>query len=147
MNISMILEMAATNVDRAVVTSGDRSLTGGELFDHAHTAANRFREYPAVLYLGTNHLAYPIALFGAALAGVPFVVMACNAIRRGIGACAGIDAQAYDDLDGIGRQRTRSAHAERRPHGQPVVGQRAEAFERCQSGGGGLRLGALGSRR
>jgi acyl-CoA synthetase (AMP-forming)/AMP-acid ligase II len=43
------------------------------LLEMAAAAAERFRRYPAVLYLGTNHLAYPVALFGAVLAGVPFV--------------------------------------------------------------------------
>lgn len=73
MNISMILEMAAADGDRVVATVGERSLPAAELLDLAHGAAARFREYPAVLYLGANHLAYPVALFGAALAGVPFV--------------------------------------------------------------------------
>ncbi|MBD0323416.1 MAG: AMP-binding protein [Aldersonia sp.] len=73
MNISMIPEMAASAGDRAVVTADGRSLTAAELLDLAQRAAKRFQRYPAVLYLGTNHLAYPIALFGAALAGVPFV--------------------------------------------------------------------------
>ncbi|MGI8329476.1 class I adenylate-forming enzyme family protein [Actinomadura scrupuli] len=73
MNIVMILEMAASAGDRAVVTAGGRSLTASELMSLAQTAAGRFRKYPAVLYLGANHLAYPVALFGAALAGVPFV--------------------------------------------------------------------------
>jgi acyl-CoA synthetase (AMP-forming)/AMP-acid ligase II len=73
MNISMIPEMAASAGDRAVVTADGRSLTAVELLDLAQRAAQRFQQYPAVLYLGTNHLAYPVALFGAALAGVPFV--------------------------------------------------------------------------
>lgn len=73
MNISMIPEMAASAGDRAVVTADGRSLTAVELLDQALRAAKRFQQYPAVLYLGTNHLAYPVALFGAALAGVPFV--------------------------------------------------------------------------
>lgn len=73
MNIGMILEMAASAGDRVAVTADDRSLTVAELLDLARAAANRFRDYPAVLYPGTNHLAYPVALFGAALAGVPFV--------------------------------------------------------------------------
>lgn len=75
MNISMILEMATSNGDRSVVTYGGRSFTGPELHDRARAAASRFRDYPAVLYLGANHLAYPVALFGAALAGVPFVAL------------------------------------------------------------------------
>ncbi|GAA2737386.1 hypothetical protein GCM10010439_67290 [Actinocorallia aurantiaca] len=75
MNITMILEMAASAGDRPVVTADGRTLTAPELLGLARSAADRFRDYPAVLYLGTNHLAYPVALFGAAIAGVPFVPM------------------------------------------------------------------------
>ncbi|TDV49824.1 class I adenylate-forming enzyme family protein [Actinophytocola oryzae] len=73
MNISMILEMAASAGDRVVVTAEGRSLTAARLLDLARAAAERFLGHPAVLYLGANHLAYPVALFGAASAGVPFV--------------------------------------------------------------------------
>jgi len=73
MNIAMILEMAASGGDRPAVTADGRSLSAAGLLDLAHAAAARFRDYPAVLYLGASHLAYPVALFGAALAGVPFV--------------------------------------------------------------------------
>jgi len=73
MNISMILEMAAAAGDRPAVTAEGRSLSAAELLDLAGAAAGRFDGHPAVLYLGTNHLAYPVALFGAALAGVPLV--------------------------------------------------------------------------
>jgi acyl-CoA synthetase (AMP-forming)/AMP-acid ligase II len=73
MNIAMIAEMAASEGDRPAVTADGRSLTGAGLLRLARAAAGRFRRYPAVLYLGANHLAYPVALFGAALAGVPFV--------------------------------------------------------------------------
>ncbi|MGW1717772.1 class I adenylate-forming enzyme family protein [Streptomyces sp. NPDC002156] len=69
----MILEMATSAGDRVVVTADDRSLTASELLDRARAAAHRFRHRSAVLYLGANHLAYPVALFGAALAGVPFI--------------------------------------------------------------------------
>jgi acyl-CoA synthetase (AMP-forming)/AMP-acid ligase II len=73
MTITLILEMAASAGDRPVVTAGDRSLTAAELLRLAGAAAGRFRRYQAILYLGPSHLAYPVALFGAALAGVPFV--------------------------------------------------------------------------
>ena len=73
MNIAMILEMAASNGDRPAVTADGRSLSAARLLDLARAAVGRFRDYPAVLYLGTSHLAYPVALFGAALAGVPFI--------------------------------------------------------------------------
>ncbi|WP_194903672.1 class I adenylate-forming enzyme family protein [Catenulispora rubra] len=73
MNITMILEMAASAGDRAAVTADGRSLTASELLTLARGAAHRFRDHSAVLYLGTSHLAYPVALFGAAIAGVPFI--------------------------------------------------------------------------
>ncbi|GAA4983943.1 hypothetical protein GCM10023205_62350 [Yinghuangia aomiensis] len=73
MNVWMILQMAAAAGDRPVVTVGGRSLSAPDLERLARAAAARFRGRPAVLYLGANHLAYPVALFGAALAGVPFV--------------------------------------------------------------------------
>jgi acyl-CoA synthetase (AMP-forming)/AMP-acid ligase II len=73
MNITMILDMAASSGDRPVVTSGGQSLSAARLRELAHAAAERFLGHPAVLYVGANHLAYPVALFGAALAGVPFV--------------------------------------------------------------------------
>src|SRR5215469_4275480 len=73
MNITMILEMAASAGDRPAVTADGRSLTPAELLRLARAAAGRFRGHPAVLYQGTSHLAYPVALFGAAVAGVPLI--------------------------------------------------------------------------
>ncbi|MFD0364698.1 class I adenylate-forming enzyme family protein [Nocardia sp. GCM10030253] len=73
MNINMILDMVSAGGDRAVVTAAGRSLTAAELSALSRRAAGRFRGHPAVLYLGVNHLAYPVALFGSVLAGVPFV--------------------------------------------------------------------------
>src|SRR5262245_35991442 len=103
MNIGMILDMAAAASERTVVTAGGRSLTAAELADLARSAAGRFRQYPAVLYLGTNHLAYPVALFGAALAGVPFVPLN---YRLGEHQLAGLidrhpGALVLRDLDGL----------------------------------------------
>jgi acyl-CoA synthetase (AMP-forming)/AMP-acid ligase II len=69
----MILEMAASAGDRPAVVTEGGSLSAAELLALAGVAAERFRAYPAVLYLGTNHLAYPVALFGAAQAGIPFI--------------------------------------------------------------------------
>ncbi|MCX4816007.1 long-chain fatty acid--CoA ligase [Streptomyces sp. NBC_01239] len=69
----MILEMVASGGDRPVVTANGRSLTASDLLARARAAAHRFRGHPAVLYLSPSHLAYPVALFGAALAGIPFI--------------------------------------------------------------------------
>jgi acyl-CoA synthetase (AMP-forming)/AMP-acid ligase II len=73
LNIGMLLEMAASAGDRPAVVTEGGALSAAELFDLAGAAAVRFRAHPAVLYLGANHLAYPVALFGAAQAGVPFI--------------------------------------------------------------------------
>ncbi|MFJ9737252.1 class I adenylate-forming enzyme family protein [Streptomyces sp. NPDC101166] len=73
MNIAVILEMATSAGDRPAVTESGRSLSAAELHHLARHAADRFRDRTAVLYQGPNHLAYPVALFGAALAGIPFV--------------------------------------------------------------------------
>ncbi|WP_063008600.1 class I adenylate-forming enzyme family protein [Nocardia kruczakiae] len=73
MNISMILEMAASAGSRPVITVDGRSLTAAQLLRLARRAAADFADSSAVLYLGANHLAYPVALFGAVLAAVPFV--------------------------------------------------------------------------
>ncbi|MFJ2887130.1 class I adenylate-forming enzyme family protein [Streptomyces sp. NPDC087305] len=69
----MILEMVASGGDRPVVTANGRSLTASDLLARARAAAHRFRGHPAVLYLSPSHLAYPVALFGAALEGIPFI--------------------------------------------------------------------------
>ncbi|MFF6989244.1 AMP-binding protein [Streptomyces sp. NPDC010273] len=69
----MILEMVASGGDRPVVTANGRSLTASDLLARARAAAHRFLGHPAVLYLSPSHLAYPVALFGAALAGIPFI--------------------------------------------------------------------------
>ena len=73
MDITMILEMAASAGDRAAVTADGRSLTAAELLELARGVSRRCLGHSAVLYLGANHLAFPVALFGAAIAGVPFI--------------------------------------------------------------------------
>ncbi|MGW0684030.1 class I adenylate-forming enzyme family protein [Streptomyces sp. NPDC002754] len=73
MNILMTLEMAASAGERPAVTLDDRSLSAARILGLARRAAERFRGAPAVLYRAPNHLSYPVALFGCALAGVPFV--------------------------------------------------------------------------
>ncbi|GAB89699.1 class I adenylate-forming enzyme family protein [Gordonia rhizosphera] len=104
MNITMILDMASSVDDRLVVTSGARSVTGAELKQLARRAADSFRGCAAVLYEGVNHLAYPVALFGAAYAGIPFVPLN---YRLGDVALAALEAKhegarilRSEDLDG-----------------------------------------------
>jgi long-chain acyl-CoA synthetase len=76
MNIAMILEMAAdTFADRVAVSDGQTSLTYAALQQRALAAAalvagNGSRN---TAILDVNSTAIPVALFGAALAGTPYV--------------------------------------------------------------------------
>ncbi|MFI1213533.1 class I adenylate-forming enzyme family protein [Streptomyces sp. NPDC020802] len=105
MNIAVILEMAASAGDRPVVTEGGRSLSATELRRLAHHAADRFRDRSAVLYLGPNHLAHPVALFGAALAGIPFVPLnyrlGADQLTGLIGRHPGAEVLRPADLDAL----------------------------------------------
>ena len=78
MNIAVALEMAAEcHPERVAIRSGGRNVTYGELHRAARAAADKIREAQVqrVGLLDTNGLAAPIALFGAAFAGVPYVPM------------------------------------------------------------------------
>ena len=77
MELGLVLDMAAEDgPDRvAIVDVDDATLTRGELRNAARRAAARFLRAGAqrVGYLAPNGRALPVALFGAALAGIPFV--------------------------------------------------------------------------
>ncbi|MDW3217483.1 MAG: class I adenylate-forming enzyme family protein [Acidimicrobiales bacterium] len=72
----MLLEMAASGLgDRVAVGSVDGGLTYQQLFDQAAEAAARFRGAPGtnVVLCDESSPAVPVALFGAAWAGMPYV--------------------------------------------------------------------------
>jgi acyl-CoA synthetase (AMP-forming)/AMP-acid ligase II len=72
----MLLEMVVGAFgDRLGVGTADRGLTYRELADRAARggAQLRDRRAGAVAYLGTTDLAFPVALFASAWAGVPFI--------------------------------------------------------------------------
>jgi fatty-acyl-CoA synthase len=74
-NIAMLLEMAAEgDPDRIVLGSHDGGISAAELLERARRAAVYFEKSGAevVGYFGLNSDVLPLALFGAALAGVPF---------------------------------------------------------------------------
>ncbi|HXG27319.1 MAG TPA: class I adenylate-forming enzyme family protein [Nevskiales bacterium] len=76
MNISTILDMAAEAFgDRIGVVSGAERLTYAQLREKACRAAARFRASGAnyVAFLDVNGPAAPVAIFGAAYAGIPYV--------------------------------------------------------------------------
>jgi acyl-CoA synthetase (AMP-forming)/AMP-acid ligase II len=74
MNLLLLLDMvAAGRGDEVAVQAGDGRLTAAELLTSAWTGAELAAGASAVAYVGTNGLAFPIGLFAAAAAAVPFV--------------------------------------------------------------------------
>lgn len=76
MTLIMLLEMVASAFGfRLGVGTGERGLTYEELLDHAGRGATVVsgRDANCVIYLGTTDLAFPVAIFAAAWAGVPFI--------------------------------------------------------------------------
>jgi long-chain acyl-CoA synthetase len=76
MNISTILDMAADAFgDRVAVVSGPQQMTYAELRDAAYAAARTIMTSGAkhLVLLDVNSLAAPVAIFGAAYAGIPYV--------------------------------------------------------------------------
>jgi acyl-CoA synthetase (AMP-forming)/AMP-acid ligase II len=74
-NIAMLLEMAAEgDPERIVLGSQDGGMSAAELLERSRRAAVYFEKSGAELvgYFGLNSDVLPVALFGAALAGVPF---------------------------------------------------------------------------
>ncbi len=76
MNLALVLEMVASGLgDQTAVVTADRQISYAELQELAGRAADLFEAdgASAVFYLGTSHVAFPVSLFGAATAGIPFV--------------------------------------------------------------------------
>ena len=75
MNVAMLLEMVAEgDPERVVVGRHEGGLTAATLLEQARRAATAVTKHGArtVGYFGLNDDVLPVALFGAALAGVPF---------------------------------------------------------------------------
>jgi acyl-CoA synthetase (AMP-forming)/AMP-acid ligase II len=73
-NLLLLLDMAvAGRPDDVAVQVGSDRVTATELLSAALTAGAAARDRSALAYVGTNGLAYPVGLFAAAAAGVPFV--------------------------------------------------------------------------
>src|SRR3546814_8241260 len=74
MSILMLLTMAVElDPDRVAVTSGDEQLTYGALLERSLATGELLRRDGAdhMALLDLNTTAFPVALFGAAAAGVP----------------------------------------------------------------------------
>ena len=76
MNLAMILDMVADGLgDRVLIGPRDSGITAAQLRAKAFAGAARVRAAGAdrLVYLGPNGPAFPVALFSAVLAGVPFL--------------------------------------------------------------------------
>ena len=74
MNIHLILQMASEAMGyREAIVCGDTRMTFEELGEAAKSVAAKVQSGEKVAYLAEGHPAFPAALFGAALAGTPFV--------------------------------------------------------------------------
>ena len=76
MNLSLLLEMAASTLDdRDAIVSGDVTLSYTGLDAAARRVAEVLveRGSTGLVYCGTNDASFPIALFASAYAGVPFI--------------------------------------------------------------------------
>ncbi len=115
----MLLEMAAEgDPDRVVLGSHDGGITASDLLERSRRAAIYFEKSGAevVGYFGLNEDTLPVALFGAALAGIPFAPLNYRApdeqLRGILGRVAG-GVMIADDARGRSPQRHRR---HQRPH-------------------------------
>ena len=89
MNVFMLLDMLAdTDPDRVIVGDRTEGLTYAALRDEARRAASRLQADGGrpVVYVTVASEAYPVALFGAALAGTPFVPVSYRLATGPLGA-------------------------------------------------------------
>jgi acyl-CoA synthetase (AMP-forming)/AMP-acid ligase II len=73
-NLLLLADMVAGDrPDQPAFQAGDDVLTPRELLSAAWSGAAQVGDADALVYVGTNGLVFPVALFAAAAAGVPFV--------------------------------------------------------------------------
>ncbi len=97
MTLLMLLEMVASAfADRLGIGTQERGLTYGELLARAGRGAEVIRAHGAqhVAYVGQSDLAFPVALFAAAWAGVPLLPLNYRLSDEQLTALAG----AHDDV-------------------------------------------------
>ncbi|MHB8466409.1 MAG: class I adenylate-forming enzyme family protein [Acidimicrobiales bacterium] len=103
MNIAMLIEMAADGGGERLAVG---ELTYDGLLDHARRAATWFtaRDAQTVALVGVSSAAFPIALWGAALAGLPFAPVNYRwddgQLRRALSRLAPVVVVADDDAAG-----------------------------------------------
>jgi len=117
MDIGLLLDMAVgSDPDRVAITDVDgTSMTCQELLDASLRAAETFTELGAasVGYLAINSRALPVSLFGAALAGLPFVPFNYRLADEQLAHLLGRDPDMVLVVDGPRGDRARAAGAPR----------------------------------
>jgi acyl-CoA synthetase (AMP-forming)/AMP-acid ligase II len=130
----MLLEMAAEgDPDRVVLGSHDGGITASDLLERCRRAAIYFEKSGAevVGYFGLNEDTLPVALFGAALAGIPFAPLNYRApdeqLRGILGRVAGgvmiADDQEVERLNGIGATNVLTKDEFAAAIAEPVTGE------------------------
>ena len=74
MHLASLVEMVESGFDdRALLGTRHRPITGADFGRLVRRAASTLGEVDSLVYAGENHPLLPVALFGAAWAGIPFV--------------------------------------------------------------------------
>ena len=74
MHLSSLLDMVESGCsDRALLGTGDEVLTGVDLARLARAGSTTLAGHGALVYVGESHPHLPVALFAAAVGGVPYV--------------------------------------------------------------------------
>ena len=105
MNLLTILDMVqAGHGDRLVLGTRARGLTGGQLAAQARRGGLHLTSAGArtVIYVGENGLSFPLALFSAAAAGIPFLPLNYRLAREQLAAIAGRQERPFIIADDPG---------------------------------------------
>jgi acyl-CoA synthetase (AMP-forming)/AMP-acid ligase II len=118
MHLGLVLDMVHSGyADRTALTADGATIDYTGLAERSWAASALFLELgvPSVIYVGSNHIAYPVSLFGAAGAGVPFIPLnyrlGAEQLAAQIAAHPGAFIVYADDAP-IGAEPSRSAHSQ-----------------------------------
>ena len=98
MNLLTLLDMmAAGHGDRLALGTPADGLTGSELHAGAQAGAARLTASGArtLVYLGENGLGFPLALFAASAAGIPFLPLNYRLAAEAIEAALGVHERPF----------------------------------------------------
>ncbi len=112
MHLGLVLEMVHSGYgDRTAVVTGLGAIDYAGLAERSWAASTLCHELgvASVVYVGGNHLAYPVSLFGAAGAGIPFIPLnyrlGPDRLAAQIDAHPGVTHRARRHRAGRGRPR------------------------------------------